>query len=63
MTRREILEKHWKTFLWNRGRVYEQMSNNGYAFIEAAMEEYVTQQIAEQGDETTDVMGFYKNEV
>lgn len=40
MTRRDILEKHWKNYLISVGLPYQPMSERAYEELEKAMEEY-----------------------
>jgi hypothetical protein len=40
MSRREILEKHWKNYLISVGLPYQPMSERAYEELEKAMEEY-----------------------
>ena len=49
MNRREILEKHWKSFRLGTGLIYEPMSEKAYESMEKAMEEYAELRLANVG--------------
>lgn len=49
MERKEILEKHWKSFRLGTGLNYEPMSEKAYEAMEMAMEEYAELRLADVG--------------
>lgn len=49
MSKREILEKHWKDFRLSTGLQYEPMSDKAYECFESAMEEYFEYKSSEVG--------------
>lgn len=49
MERKNILEKHWKSFRLGNGLRYEPMSEKAYEAMEMAMEEYAELRLANVG--------------
>lgn len=49
MERKEILEKHWKSFRLGIGLNYEPMSEKAYEAMEMAMEEYAELRLSNVG--------------
>jgi len=49
MERKDILEKHWKSFRLGTGLKYEPMSDKAYEEMEMAMEEYAELRLANVG--------------